>query len=210
MEENTILDQAEEQAEVAIEPRNGNIMFDDKAMKRIFGIAKAYANSKMIPVTYQGKPDDCLVAVMLAARMNVDPVVVMNWLYVVQGRPSWSGQGCVALINGSGQFSPLEFVQIGERGTPSWGCYCQATRRSDGAIIKGTAITMQMAQDFGWLTKKGSMWKLMPEQMLKYRAAAFFARTECPNVLFGYSVEGEVEDVYGAPTKEKIVLKLED
>ena len=35
----------------------------------------------------------------------------------------------------------------------------------------------------------------MPEQMLAYRAAAFFARVWCPEVLMGCMVEGEPEDV---------------
>ena len=38
-------------------------------------------------------------------------------------------------------------------------------------------------------------WKTMPEQMLAYRAAAFFARLYCPEVLMGCQVEGEAEDI---------------
>ena len=34
----------------------------------------------------------------------------------------------------------------------------------------------------------------MPELMLAYRAAAFFARVYCPEILMGVQVEGEVED----------------
>ena len=35
----------------------------------------------------------------------------------------------------------------------------------------------------------------MPEQMLMYRAASFFARTYCPEVLMGFSTADEVEDI---------------
>ena len=38
-------------------------------------------------------------------------------------------------------------------------------------------------------------WKTMPEQMLAYRAGAFFARVHCPEVLMGCHVEGEADDV---------------
>jgi hypothetical protein len=54
-----------------------------------------------------------------------------------------------------------------------------------------------MAKDEGWLTKNGSKWRTMPELMLKYRAAAFFARTECPEALYGFQTSDEVEDVHG-------------
>ena len=62
------------------------------------------------------------------------------------------------------------------------------------------------------MNKNGSKWKTMPEQMLKYRAAAFFARTECPEVLMGFQTAEETEDVYGAASKqepEKVKITLE-
>ena len=51
---------------------------------------------------------------------------------------------------------------------------------------------MAMAKSEGWLSNP--KWKSMPEQMLAYRAAAFFARVYCPEVLMGVSAEGEIED----------------
>ena len=42
----------------------------------------------------------------------------------------------------------------------------------------------------------------MPELMLAYRAAAFFARVYAPNELMGYRVEGEVDDM-AKPEKSK-------
>ena len=52
----------------------------------------------------------------------------------------------------------------------------------------------------------------MPEQMLAYRAAAFFARIYIPNALMGVVVEGEVEDieVKKNPTSEITELIIVD
>jgi hypothetical protein len=36
----------------------------------------------------------------------------MQNLYIIQGRPSSSGQFCITAINGCGRFSPLEFVRL--------------------------------------------------------------------------------------------------
>lgn len=52
-----------------------------------------------------------------------------------------------------------------------------------------------MAKEEGWYGKSGSKWKTMPEQMLAYRASAFFARVHIPNALMGIHVEGEVDDI---------------
>ena len=60
-----------------------------------------------------------------------------------------------------------------------------------------------MAKDEWWYSKKDrygnetSKWQSMPEMMLAYRAAAFFARLYIPNALMGARVEGEVEDIVG-------------
>ena len=58
-----------------------------------------------------------------------------------------------------------------------------------------------MAKQEGWYSKKDkkgqemSKWQSIPEQMLAYRAAAFFARVYIPNSLMGVYVEGEPEDI---------------
>jgi len=47
--------------------------------------------------------------------------------------------------------------------------------------------------------------------MLKYRAAAFFARTECPEVLMGFQTSEEILDVHGEePPKTTTVITMED
>lgn len=185
--------------------------FYDKATLGVMArYAERFANSKMVPIAYQGQPDNCFVAVEMAARMRISPMIVMQNLYPIQGNPSWAGKAVKGFIDMSGLFSPLDYVFVGEQGKPSWGCYCIAKRISDGAVIKGTTITMQMAQDEGWSTKAGSKWKTMPEQMLKYRAATFFARTECPGVLMGLPTMDEMEDIgKGDQQAEPVIVTVE-
>lgn len=181
-------------AETAEQTMNlaGNI----KLMQNLYKTAKLYASSSMIPQNYQGRPDNCFVALELAGRMGVSPTLVMQNLIVVQGRPSWSGQGCIALINGCGKFThDLDFVMVGSLEEDNRGCFCRAVRKSDGKELIGTTITIDLAKKEGWFDKKGSKWQTMPEQMLMYRAASFFARTYCPEVLMGFSTADEVEDI---------------
>ena len=187
-----------------------NLLQNSKLLNQISKLATIYANSSMVPDTYKGKSDNCFVALELASRMDVSPVLVMQNLYIVQGKPSWSGQACKALIDGSGKFKDSEYVMTGNKSDATFGCYLQAVNAKTGKLVKGSEITLKLAQDEGWSTKSGSKWKTMPEQMLKYRAAAFFARTECPEVLMGFQTADETEDVYGTtpqPT-EKVTISL--
>lgn len=163
--------------------------------KELYDIGKMFALSTVVPQAYQGKPMDCAIAVDMANRIGISPMMVMQNLYVVQGMPSWSGQACMSMIRANEDFKNVRPVYTGERGKDSWGCYIQAEYRETGEIIKGTEITLEMAKAEGWYGKSGSKWKTMPEQMLAYRAAAFFARVYIPNALMGLHVEGEAEDI---------------
>ena len=83
-----------------------------------------------------------------------------------------------------------------------------ATRLVDGEVCCSPAITMQLAKDEGWLATAGSKWKTdLRYQMMRYRAAAFFARTFCPEVLLGLQTVEEVKDVKG-DEPEKVTIKL--
>jgi len=182
-----------------------------KLMTQTWKMAEMLSKSNVVPTSFRGKTEDCIIAIDMANRMNVSPIVVMSWLHVIQGKPSWSGQACISLINNCGTFrGRLDFVYTGEKGTSTYGCYAQIHRKDDGKLIKGTEITLQMAHDEGWSTKPGSKWATLPEQMLAYRAAAFFARLYCPEALMGLQTTDEIIDIHGAePQKSKTVLNLE-
>lgn len=182
---------------------------DPALMKTAYSAAKYLAASDLVPeLTYKNKPANCLIALDMANRMNVSPLLVMQNLYIVKGHPAWSGQFCVAAVNGCSKFTPLEFVTVESGGG---GCFARATRKDTGEVCKGTTVTMQMAADEGWLGKSGSKWKTMPEQMLKYRAASFFARAFCPEVLIGIQTVEEVQDVqgYDEPENQTVTITLD-
>ena len=170
---------------------------DVKLMNMSFRTARMLSTSALVPDQYRNSPENCLVAIDIANRMGVSPLMVMQNLYVVKGKPSWSGSFCAAAINGSGRFTPIEYVFVGENGKPSYGCYATAVRASTGVRCQSETITMEMVQKEGWLNKPGSKWQTMPMQMMMYRAAAFFARAHCSDILLGLPTYEEVQDVKG-------------
>lgn len=186
--------QNEQTTELIVKPSGEFI----ENFREAYKIAKVFSQAALVPERFQGKINDCTVAVNMAMRMNVDPLMVMQNLYVVKGKPSWSGQACMSFIKA--KYNKAVPVYYGAKGTDSRGCFIKATDFS-GESVEGPEVTIKMAKDEGWFGKTGSKWKTMPELMLAYRAAAFFARIYCPEVLMGVAVEGEAEDIDNSPQK---------
>lgn len=196
--ENTELPAAQDPVALSVAVPTAVTMWNDsKLMTQAFKMARFLSTSAFVPDQYRNAPENCIVAIDIANRMGIAPLMVMQNLYVVKGKPSWSGSFCAAAINGSGRFTPLEFVFVGEPGQPSYGCCAVAKRISSGVRCESETITMAMAAAEGWLSKPGSKWKTMPKQMMMYRAAAFFARAYCSDILLGLPTYEEVQDVKG-------------
>lgn len=201
--EMTVVDIEKQSALATNDVWNNKEQFD-----QLLRASNMVAKSSIIPQIYQGKPQDCFIAMEMANRMNVSPMIVMQNMYIVKGKPSWSGQACTMLINSCGKFRDVKHIYTGTKGTDNRGCYVKATRIEDGEEVCGVEVTMQMAKSEGWTSN--SKWKNMPELMLAYRAAAFFARVYCPEALMGVQTAEEILDVserYSAAAELTAALK---
>ncbi len=158
-------------------------------------IAKALASSALVPKEYQGQTGlaNTLVAMEIAGRMGLSPLQVMQNLHIIHGRPSWSSQFIIAMINGCGRFTPLDYNVSGEGDSLS--CFAYATEIATGKELRGPVVTMAMAKREGWATKSGSKWQTMPDLMVRYRAAAFWGRLYVPEFLVGMKTQEEVVDI---------------
>lgn len=193
--------QPEQLNEVMAKPTGGFI----ESFRESYKLASVLAKSSLVPQQYQGKTEDCALAIDMADRMGVSPLMVMQSLYVVKGKPSWSGQACMSFIKA--KYGDAQPVYTGQRGTDTRGCLVRVVK-PDGEVIEGTEVTIGMAKAEGWTSN--SKWRNMPEQMLAYRAASFFAKVYCPEILMGVAVEGEVEDTLPAqPQKAPDPFKTE-
>ena len=197
-------EQNKEQTALAVkEPTqnpNAVTMWNDaKLYNQSLAMAQTLSKSEIIPQSYKGKPADCLIAIDIANRLGLSPAIVMQNSQIVRGKFSWSGSACKAMIDGCGRYQKTRYVYVGEEGKDSYGCYLEAID-NDGEIIKGVPVTIAMAKKEGWYNKDGSKWLSLPDLMLKYRAAAFFMRTECASIAMGFLTTEEVEDIYGKQT----------
>lgn len=197
-------EQNKEQTALAVkEPTqnpNAVTMWNDaKLYNQSLAMAQTLSKSEIIPQSYKGKPADCLIAIDIANRLGLSPAIVMQNSQCVRGNFTWKGSACKAMIDGCGRYQKTRYVYVGEEGKDSYGCYLEAID-NDGEIIKGVPVTIAMAKKEGWYNKDGSKWQTMSDLMLKYRAAAFFMRTECASIAMGFLTKEEVEDIYGKQT----------
>nr|DAW97383.1 MAG TPA: RecT protein [Bacteriophage sp.] len=156
-------------------------------------MAKALASSTIVPQTFQKNEANCLIAIEQAQRLRVSPMMVMQNLHVIQGRPSWSSKFLIAAINNSGKFDmELQFEETQDKDGKPFSCTAWTTK--NGRKVNGMTVDMDIAKEEGWLSKNGSKWKTMPQLMLRYRAASFFSSLNCPELTMGLYTREEMQD----------------
>jgi dsDNA-specific endonuclease/ATPase MutS2 len=167
-------------------------------------IAASLADSALVPQAYRGQTGlpNCIVAIEIANRMGMSPFQVMQNLNVIHGRPSWSSQFIIGLIQGSNRFDGFTYEETADS------CQCLAVLKTTGEQVSGPRITMDMAKKEGWT--KNSKWQSMPQTMLRYRAASAFGRFHIPDLILGIQsveenevIEAEVS-VASEPPESKL------
>lgn len=161
--------------------------------------AKMFTHSTLVPQQFQGEQNmgNAIIALEMATRMNASPLMVMQNLYIVYGNPGWSSKFLIATFNQCGRFEAIKYKPTGEKGTDSQGIIAYTREKGSDEIIAGPEVTITLAKQEGWYDKKGSKWKTMPDQMLRYRAAAWLIRTTAPEISMGLQTADEIIDVEG-------------
>jgi hypothetical protein len=179
-------------------------MTSPAALGHLWRIATGYSRSQLVPDAFKRKPDDCFIACQLALRLNVDPFMLMQNMYVVCGRPGFEAKLAVALLNASGKIKgTLKTTFVGKKGTDDYGCFAWAIDADTGEKVTGPTVDWKTVTEEGWNKDKPlrdgkgvqkSKWNTMPDLMFVYRAASFFIKANYPEVLMGMQTREELED----------------
>lgn len=208
--------------ELAVRQQSSLSLVDSSRFEHIQRVAKCYAESQLVPTTFQKNVPNIVVALEMASRIGASPLMVMQNMNVIHGRPSWSSQFMVSAINSSGRFTPLRYAlkELGPKEVEySWwegekphrtkktgkltindkSCVAWANEiMPDGKLgerLESPPVTLEMAVKEGWYTKADSKWRTMPDLMLRYRCATFFGRLYAPEVLMGIRPADEEADI---------------
>lgn len=183
---------------------------------RVYAFAKKMAGTELVPehLKVRGSGDNkrwlneveiannVFAVCLLADRLNECPLILMQNLNFIHGRPSFAAQYMINRLNTSGLISGrVHYAVTGSGENLSVTAY--ATDAQSGERVEGKA-TYEMAKAEGWTTKKGNKYATMAEQMLKYRAATFLVRVNYPEILFGYYTQDEAQDMAVEPAPVRI------
>ena len=176
----------------------------DRSLDASVEYARKLSASDLLPKSYQGKPQNVLLAVEFGRSLGLDPITAINMTHVVQGKPTASAQLVGALVRRAGHTLRVR----GDAQTAT----CKIIRSDDPEFEFSVTWTMDRAKNAGLLSN--ATWKSYPEAMLKARAITECARDACPEVLAGISytaeeVGGPPEVVEQQTTQPEVTLEPE-
>ena len=125
-------------AMVVAQPQNqvGFNFFDPEQFNTMQRVCKLFANSELVPDMYKVKYEqipvgadentinaikfknqiaehkavaNCMIAIEIATRIGASPLMVMQNMTPIYGKPSWSSKFLIATVNTCGRFEPLQF-----------------------------------------------------------------------------------------------------
>lgn len=179
----------------------GDIYADPLAFGHWQRVAKLFAESALIPEHLRGKVADVTIGIALSRRLRIDPLLVLQNLYVVKGTPGWKTSFLVALANAAGwdldwEVQPLQPERMkwkrktreGEVQVEAPNLRVRVTMRRGGLVKVGMWVSLEQAIAAKWADNE--QYVHSTELMLGWRAAAFAIRRFDPNLLLGlYTVE---------------------
>lgn len=229
---------------------NGLNIFDPQVFNTMQRVARFWASSDLVPQNYHAdiKPipagatpeqvkiiaannesavtkaiANCMVAIDMSIRIGASPLMVMQNMTVIYGKPSWASKFLIATVNSCGRFDSLQFKfkDKGALGMVDYTDYvwngrtktavnkqfdgreihnieCVAFTSPKGksdVVLTSSVVSIKMAVQEGWYTKNGSKWRTMPNQMLMYRAASMWTNVYAPELSMGIRTTEELQDI---------------
>jgi hypothetical protein len=91
--------------------------FDPVQFDTMQRVCKLFASSELVPEMYKFSEKNpiekamanCMIAIEMAQRIGASPLMIMQNMIIIYGRPSWSSKFLVATVNTCGRFNPLQY-----------------------------------------------------------------------------------------------------
>lgn len=102
---------------VATPVQVGFNFFDPVQFDTMQRVCKLFASSELVPDMYKVTDKNpiekamanCMIAIEIAQRIGASPLMVMQNMVPIYGKPSWSSKFLVATVNTCGRFKPLKY-----------------------------------------------------------------------------------------------------
>lgn len=163
-------------------------------IRELWQEAKIFAESGMVPDSYQKRPADCYVAVQLAKQMGINPFVFMQQSYPVRGKIGIQGKLVLALLRTRSPFA-ADFDVTEPKGEGDARFVTASGTDARTGEHKSYTLTLKKARECGWFDKAESWWRKLPDQMLIYRCASLFCDAYCSEIRLGCVTVEEMQDM---------------
>jgi hypothetical protein len=171
-----------------------SLLMDVQKFDHLQRVGKMLAMSPLFPEHLRKGGLDAAIAngalvLNMANRLNEDPLTVAQNIFFVGGRPGWNTTYMIAKANQSGVFrDPIDWELKGKGDTLTVTAFGILSRT--GKRVEVT-LDWETAKKEGWT--KNPKYQSIPEQMFRYRTAAFLIRLYCPEVMIGLPAQIEQE-----------------
>jgi hypothetical protein len=198
-------------------------------------VCTMFANSELVPEMYRISEKttkekaiaNCMIAIETANRIGASPLMVMQNMFIVQGKPSWSAKFLTATVNACGKYSSMKYKikslgmiskveyneyvwdnqarkklpqkRVFEGPVENLECVAYATERGSDEVLESIPVSIEMAIKEGWYTKDNSKWQTMTRLMLQYRAVTYWTNAYAPELSMGIKTREELEDIEEIP-----------
>lgn len=159
------------------------------SMDEAFRMAEMLAGSQMVPKSYQGKPQDALVAMMMGSELGLNPIQSLANVAVINGKPAIYGDALLALVQNHPKFGGHE--ESFDESTMT--ATCTVWRKGDTNQHTVT-FSQKDAQQAGLWGKTGP-WTQYPKRMLMWRARGYALRDKFADALGGLITVEEARDI---------------
>lgn len=120
-------------------------------------------------------PEQAITIMMMGNALSIEPIVALNSINVIQGKPTVSPQLMLALVRRSGQLESMKVTDDGET------CTVEMTRRNEPTHVE--KFSRKDADAMGLSGKDN--WKKQPATMRRWRAIAAACRVVFPDCIWG-------------------------
>lgn len=182
---------------------------------------------------------NCMIAIEISMRIGASPLMVMQNMVPIYGKPSWSSKFLIATVNSCGRFEPLQYrftnkgmlgmvdytdyvwdsrsnrkqavqKQFDGKAIQDIECVAYTTKKGSKEVLESSPVSVRLAIQEGWFTKNGSKWQTMTKQMLMYRAASWWTSVYAPDLSMGMRTIEEQQDIVDVGYQEVIEYPEEE
>jgi hypothetical protein len=164
----------------------------EAALAELKRTCERIAQSGLVPDHFAKNPRSIAVALDMARSLGEDPILLMQSIHFVSGKPGFAAQFMLARLRKSGAIKGTVGYDITGKGD-TLEVRAFAVDAETNEKIVGPPASMEMAKAEGWT--KNPKYKSMPDGMLRKRAITFLVRDHYPDVLAGFHTVDELHDM---------------